>query len=172
METKLLPSLSAAMKAAGLRDGMTISFHHHLRNGDYILNLVLEEAARMGVRDLTVNASSLFDIHMPIVGPSRNGVVTRLLTDDVSGGIGRHLSQGVLHCARCRGQVGGGVSMPLSPGALAGARYIVGCSPKRLFSFALPEEDLRQLGQATEAFLMTQQERGFRTLDYYKSLLI
>ena len=59
METKLLPSLSAAMKAAGLRDGMTISFHHHLRNGDYILNLVLEEAARMGVRDLTVNASSL-----------------------------------------------------------------------------------------------------------------
>ncbi|MDR3905314.1 MAG: DNA repair protein RecO, partial [Evtepia sp.] len=71
---------------------------------------------------------------------------------------------------RCRGQVGGGVSMPLSPGALAGARYIVGCSPKRLFSFALPEEDLRQLGQATEAFLMTQQERGFRTLDYYKRL--
>lgn len=57
METKLLPSLSAAMKAAGLRDGMTISFHHHLRNGDYILNLVLEEAARMGVRDLTVNAA-------------------------------------------------------------------------------------------------------------------
>ena len=47
METKLLPSLSAAMKAAGLRDGMTISFHHHLRNGDYILNLVLEEAARI-----------------------------------------------------------------------------------------------------------------------------
>ena len=63
METKLLPSLSAAIKATGLRDGMTISFHHHLRNGDYILNLVLEEAARMGIRDLTVNASSLFDIH-------------------------------------------------------------------------------------------------------------
>ena len=96
METKLLPSLSAAMKAAGLRDGMTISFHPHLRNGDYILNLVLEEAARMGVRDLTVNASSLFDIHMPIVGHIRNGVVTRLLTDYVSGGIGRHISQGVL----------------------------------------------------------------------------
>lgn len=64
---------------------MTISFHHHLRNGDYILNLVLEEAARMGIRDLTVNASSLFDIHMPIVGHIRNGVVTRLLTDYVSG---------------------------------------------------------------------------------------
>ena len=42
--------------------------------------------------------------------------------------------------------------------------------PKELFSFALAEESLRRLGQATEAFLMTQQERGFRTLDYYKQL--
>ena len=81
-----------------------------------------------------------------------------------------HLSQGVLHCARCRG-AGGGAGCPCPcPQGPGRARYIVGCSPKRLFSFALPEEDLRQLGQATEAFLMTQQERGFRTLDYYKRL--
>ena len=81
-----------------------------------------------------------------------------------------HLSQGVLCCAACRGRLGGGVSMPLSPGALAAARYIVLGPPKKLFSFALAEESLRRLGQATEAFLMTQQERGFRTLDYYKQL--
>ena len=81
-----------------------------------------------------------------------------------------HLSQGVLGCAACRGRLGGGVSMPLSPGALAAARYIVSGPPKKLFSFALAEESLRRLGQATEAFLMTQQERGFRTLDYYKQL--
>ena len=80
------------------------------------------------------------------------------------------LSQGVLCCAACRGRLGGGVSMPLSPGALAAARYIVLGPPKKLFSFALAEESLRRLGQATEAFLMTQQERGFRTLDYYKQL--
>lgn len=81
-----------------------------------------------------------------------------------------HLSQGGLCCAACRGRLGGGVSMPLSPGALAAARYIVSGPPKKLFSFALAEESLRRLGQATEAFLMTQQERGFRTLDYYKQL--
>ena len=81
-----------------------------------------------------------------------------------------HLSKGVLCCAACRGRLGGGVSMPLSPGALAAARYIVSGPPKKLFSFALAEESLRRLGQATEAFLMTQQERGFRTLDYYKQL--
>ena len=81
-----------------------------------------------------------------------------------------HLSQGVLCCAACRERLGGGVSMPLSPGALAAARYIVSGPPKKLFSFALAEERLRRLGQATEAFLMTQQERGFRTLEYYKQL--
>ena len=81
-----------------------------------------------------------------------------------------NLSQGVLHCAACRAAVGGGVSMPLSPGGLAAARYIVDSEPKRLFSFSLGEQGLRQLGEATEAFLMTQQERGFRTLDYYKQL--
>ena len=81
-----------------------------------------------------------------------------------------HLNEGVLCCAACRGRLGGGVSMPLSPGALAASRYIVSGPPKKLFSFALAEESLRRLGQATEAFLMTQQERGFRTLDYYKQL--
>ena len=96
MKSKLLHSLREALEAAGLQDGMTVSFHHHLRNGDYILNLVLEEAARMGIRNLTVNASSLFDIHMPLVGHIRNGVATRLLTDYVSGGIGRHISSGIL----------------------------------------------------------------------------
>lgn len=83
-----------------------------------------------------------------------------------------NLSQGVLHCAACRHEVGSGVSMPLSPAALAAARYIAGGNPKKLFSFSLPPEGLRELGEATEAFLMTQQERGYRTLDYYKGLLL
>ena len=83
-----------------------------------------------------------------------------------------NLSQGVLHCAACRSAVGGGVSMPLSPAALAAARHIVGGNPKKLFSFALPAGSMGELGAAAEAFLMTQQERGYRTLDYYKGLLL
>lgn len=81
-----------------------------------------------------------------------------------------NLSQGILHCARCRAQVGGGVSMPLSPAALAAARHIVGGNPKKLFSFSLAPESMELLGDAAEAFLMTQHERGFRTLDYLKQI--
>ena len=39
---KLCDSIKDAIAAAGLKSGMTISFHHHLRNGDYVLNMVLE----------------------------------------------------------------------------------------------------------------------------------
>ena len=81
-----------------------------------------------------------------------------------------NLTQGVLHCADCRQEVGDGVSMPLTDGALAAARHIALGDPKKLFSFRLDGEGLRSLGEMTEAFLMTQQERGFRTLDYYKKI--
>ena len=81
-----------------------------------------------------------------------------------------NLSEGVLHCASCRSQVGEGISMPLSPSALSALRYIVYGDPKRLFSFRLDEEGLRLLGDTAEAFLLTQLERGFRTLDFYKQL--
>ena len=60
--SKLIGSVKEAIEKTGLKDGMTISFHHHMRNGDYVLNMVLEEAAAMGIKDLTVNALSLIHI--------------------------------------------------------------------------------------------------------------
>ena len=79
-----------------------------------------------------------------------------------------HLKEGVLHCARCREEVGEGISMPLNGDALAALRYIVHGDPKRLFSFQLEGDGLRLLGDAGEAYVHTQLERGFRTLDFYK----
>ena len=69
-------------------------------------------------------------------------------------------------------EVGEGISMPLSPSALAALRHIVGGDPKRLFSFRVDEASLSQLAQASEAYLMTWLERGFRTLDFYKTLTL
>ena len=83
-----------------------------------------------------------------------------------------HLREGVLHCAACRGEVGEGISMPVTPSALAAMRHIVYGDPKRLFSFQLDEESLKQLSGVCEAYLMTQLERGFRTLDFYKQIHI
>jgi citrate lyase alpha subunit len=44
-QTKVMPSLGEAIRQSGLRDGMTISFHHHLREGDRVLNSVLAECS-------------------------------------------------------------------------------------------------------------------------------
>jgi len=60
-------TLSQAIQASGLKNGMTISFHHHLRNGDKVMNMVLEEVARMGFRNITVNCSSVMDVHAPLI---------------------------------------------------------------------------------------------------------
>ena len=91
---KLLPTIKDAIIASGLRDGMTVSFHHHLRNGDYVLNMVMQAIAELGIRDLTVNASSLFDTHRPLIGHIENGVVSTLMTDYMSGELGKFISAG------------------------------------------------------------------------------
>lgn len=83
-----------------------------------------------------------------------------------------HLKEGVLHCAKCRGEVGDGISMPLSARGLAAMRHIAYGDPKRLFSFRAEGESLTQLADLTEAYLHTQLERGFRTLDFYKQIQV
>lgn len=64
-ENKVLPSLEDAIRATGLKDGMTISFHHHFRGGDHIVNQAVETLARMGYKNLTLAASSLAAVHAP-----------------------------------------------------------------------------------------------------------
>lgn len=81
------------------------------------------------------------------------------------------LSGGVLLCQNCR-QHSGGIRMPVNSGILDAMRYICGCDPKKLFSFSVGNDSLEQLSSLTEAYLTTQLERGFSTLDFYKSLLI
>ena len=83
-----------------------------------------------------------------------------------------HLREGVLHCASCRGEMGDGISMPLDDAGLKAMQHIAWGDPKRLFSIALGEESLKRLSDLTEAYLHTQLERGFHTLDFYKQIQI
>ena len=94
--SKLVNSLQEAIALCGLKDGMRVSFHHHLRNGDFVLNMVLEQIARAGVREVSVNASSLFDVHAPLLDHIENHVVTEVSADYISGGLGRAFSRGIL----------------------------------------------------------------------------
>ena len=81
------------------------------------------------------------------------------------------ISEGLLECHSCRG-MGGGIRMPVTRAVLEAMRYICLCEPKRLLSFDIGSENQEKLSNLTEAYLTTQLERGFSTLDFYKSLLI
>ena len=94
--SKVVSSLKEVIALAGVKDGMTVSFHHHLRNGDFVLNMVLDTLAQAGIKDLTVNASSLFDVHMPILEHVQNGVVTQICCNYMAAGVGRAISQGIM----------------------------------------------------------------------------
>ena len=93
---KVLPSLRQAIIESGLRDGGTVSFHHHLRNGDHLLNMVMQELAHMGLKDLRVAASSLFPVHAPLVEHIRAGVVTSIDTNYMVGPVAEAVSRGLL----------------------------------------------------------------------------
>ena len=82
------------------------------------------------------------------------------------------ISAGMLECAGCRSADSTGLRLPVTPGILEAMRYICLCDPKKLFQFQLSDQAMQQLSELSEAYLTTQLERGFSTLDFYKSLLI
>ncbi len=91
---KYRESISVLLNEIQLKDGMTLSFHHHLRNGDYVLNLVMEEVAKRNVKDLTIFASSIFPCHAPLVKYIENGTVTQVISAFISGPVADCITQG------------------------------------------------------------------------------
>ena len=72
---KVVQSIEEAIEASGLKDGMTISFHHSLRNGDYVMNMVIPAIARKGIRGLTLSPSSLIDTNDVLIPYFEQGVI-------------------------------------------------------------------------------------------------
>jgi citrate lyase subunit alpha/citrate CoA-transferase len=95
-EDKVLSSIREALVKCNVKNGMTLSFHHHLRNGDYVLNMVMDEVAKMGLKNMKVAASSIFPVHTPLVEHIKNGVVTGLYANYMSGPVADAVSKGLL----------------------------------------------------------------------------
>lgn len=93
---KLVSSVKEAVKLAGLRDGMTISFHHHFRDGDHVVNYVLSILGEMGFKNLNLAASSLTNIHAPVVEHIQSGLITSIETSGLRGKLAEAVSAGIL----------------------------------------------------------------------------
>lgn len=95
-DRKVCDSLEEAIRRSGLKDGMTVSFHHAFRAGDFIVNMVMNKIAEMGFKNLTLASSSLIDSHFPIIEHIKNGVVTKIYSSGIRGKLADEISKGLL----------------------------------------------------------------------------
>jgi len=90
---KRVPNLAAALKRCGLRDGMVISTHHHLRNGDRVALDALQTAATLGAKDLVWFPSASFPCHAPVIDLMESGAVHHI-EGSMNGPLGDYCSTG------------------------------------------------------------------------------
>lgn len=124
---KFLCDLSAAFDAFDIKDGSVLSFHHHYRNGDRLINAVLDEAARRGLKGLTIAPSSLFPVHAPLVAHIQSGVIKEIVTDYAKGPVADAMISGALR-TRPLLQSHGGRARALSSGLLSVDVAFIGAS--------------------------------------------
>lgn len=89
---KLLQSIEEAIDAAGLKDGMTISFHHAFRNGDYVMNRVITAIARKGIKNITLAPSSFLDTNDELIPYFEQGVISAAQTSGLRNRLGHFLT--------------------------------------------------------------------------------
>ena len=90
---KLFPDLNAALGKLNLFDGMTVSFHHHLRNGDFLTNHILQLLDQRGLRNLVLAPTALFPVHEPVVDLIKKGTISHVL-GSMNGPVGRLCTTG------------------------------------------------------------------------------
>lgn len=95
-DDKMLANIREAIEKTGLKDGMTISFHHHFREGDYVMNMVLEEIASMGIKNISIAPSSIANVHEPLIEHIKNGVVTNITSSGLRDKVGAAISSGIM----------------------------------------------------------------------------
>jgi len=90
---KQVASIKEALVKAGLKDGMTISSHHHFRNGDLIMNQVFDIAKELGVKNLRWFPSASFPCHEHLIQYLEDGTISHI-EGSMNGALGRFTSQG------------------------------------------------------------------------------
>ena len=93
---KIVESIEQALKKCGLKNGMTISNHHHFRNGDLIMNKVFDIAAKMQIKNLRWFPSASFPCHKPIINHLQNGTINHI-EGSMNGPLGDYASSGKMN---------------------------------------------------------------------------
>lgn len=121
-DNKIVDSIHEAIEKVGLKDGMTISFHHHFREGDYIMNAVLAEIAKMGFKNISIAPSSIANVHESLIQYIKDGVITNITSSGLRDKLGKAISEGIManpvvirsHGGRARAIVSGDIHIDVA----------------------------------------------------------
>jgi len=91
-----ITELSEALKKCGIKDGYTLSFHHQLRNGDNVINMTLEAVSSLGIKNIMMAQTAMFNVHEPVIGFIKEGVVNRI-EGSINGVVGDYISKNPLN---------------------------------------------------------------------------
>jgi len=149
---KLVATLKEALQNAGLKDGMTVSTHHHFRNGDLVANMVFDIASELGVKDLRWFPSASFPCHAHLLQYLEDGTISHI-EGSMNGPLGRYCSEGKMkktavlrsHGGRYQAVQDGDVKIDIavigvgSADAFGNANGVNGPSASGLLGFALAD---------------------------------
>jgi len=90
---KEVESIKEALIRCGLKDGMTISSHHHFRNGDLIANQVFDAVKELGVRNIRWFPSASFPCHKHLIQYLEDGTIHHI-EGSMNGPLGKYVSEG------------------------------------------------------------------------------
>ncbi len=151
---KVVKNLKEALKKAGLKDGMTVSTHHHLRNGDALTNVLFDTIKGMGVKNIRWFPSASFPVHEHLIKyledgtihhieGSMNGPLGRFTTEGKMKGVGVLRSHGGRYQAVQDGEVHIDIAVIAAPTAdpFGNANGVNGRSASGLIGFALADSE-------------------------------
>ena len=92
INNKICDSLTDAIRKSGLKDGMTISFHHHFRTGDLLISQVLKVIEELGIKDLKIAASAIVNLdNVDFIHYIENGTITSVEASGIRGELGNYI---------------------------------------------------------------------------------
>ncbi|XMB86319.1 citrate lyase subunit alpha [Mycoplasmatota bacterium WC44] len=93
---KRINSYEELFSLLSIKNGSKVSFHHHLRNGDYVLNNTMLEIDKLNIKDITIVASGIFPCHEPIVPLIEKGTISSIYANYLNGPVAKVVSEGHL----------------------------------------------------------------------------
>lgn len=92
-KNKIIKSLDDFYNQIDIHKYKNISFHHHLRNGDFVLNQVLHHYLEQNVTNINLFPSAIFPSYTTIVSLLENNQIQNITTNYCNGPVANYISK-------------------------------------------------------------------------------